>query len=147
MRDYNPLQTVRCYPLGVDNTDQDKNLVGNHIISLETLDELVAKNQIIFCCSLDQFARLRDLVWVERYNWITTHDFLWISLNLYDVVTVPLWTVCVFNCVFTILFVVTTLRIITWLFKKFNAMLMPCLDSDLWRGIIGSTHTLQLLLS
>ena len=51
LRGYNPLQTVHCFPLGTDNTDQSKDLVGNYVISLETLDELAARGQIIFCCS------------------------------------------------------------------------------------------------
>ena len=40
-RDYNPLQTVRCFPLRVYNTDQSKESVRTHINSLETSDELV----------------------------------------------------------------------------------------------------------
>ena len=40
-RVYNPLQTVRCFPFNVHNTDQNKDLGGNYIISLETLNELV----------------------------------------------------------------------------------------------------------
>ena len=38
-RGYNPLQTLRCFPLGVYNTDQGKDLVGNYIISYSTTTE------------------------------------------------------------------------------------------------------------
>ena len=47
LRGYNPLQTICC----LDNTDQSKNLMGNYIIFLETLDKLVARDQIILCIS------------------------------------------------------------------------------------------------
>ena len=53
LRGYNSLRTVRCFPLGIDNTDQSKDLVGNYIIFLETLDELVARDQLSLCYSLD----------------------------------------------------------------------------------------------
>ena len=61
LRGYNPLQTVRCFPSDVDNTGQGKDLMGNYIISLETLHELVSRNQITLCCSLDQFARPSEI--------------------------------------------------------------------------------------
>ena len=55
VRGYNPLQTAHCFPLGMDNTDQSKNLVRHYIIPLATLDELVAREQIILRCSFDEF--------------------------------------------------------------------------------------------
>ena len=57
LRGYNPLQTVGCFPLNINNTDKSNDLVGNYIISLDTLDELVARDQTILCCFLDQLAR------------------------------------------------------------------------------------------
>ena len=40
-RGYDSLQTVRCLPLFMHNTDQSEESLGNYIISLETSDELV----------------------------------------------------------------------------------------------------------
>ena len=61
LRGYNPLQIVCCFPLDIDHTDQSKDLVRNYIISLQTLDELVAGNLIILCCSLDQFPHTSEI--------------------------------------------------------------------------------------
>ena len=41
-----PLRLYGDQALGVDNSDQCKDLWGNYIISSETLDELVSRNQI-----------------------------------------------------------------------------------------------------
>ena len=84
------MQTVNGISIGINNTDQGKDFVGNYITSLETLDKLVARNQIILCYSLDQFAHpsearyeLKDIIESQNMTFF-------LSLNFYDIVTVAL---------------------------------------------------------
>ena len=81
---YNLLQTVRYFPLGIDYTDQSKDLVWNYVISLETLDGLVVKDQIILYCSLDQFACPSETLYESKdmieSQHMTFFEILWIYI-------------------------------------------------------------------
>ena len=62
--------------------------MGNYIISLKTLEELVARDQVILCCSLDQFARPSEM-WYELKDIIesqhmTFSEFLWTDMMLWQ---------------------------------------------------------------